>query len=205
MNSASGRKGGSKGKKGVGKEPIHDEEEMFRIDIRNSMPEAAIMRSQPTLYAEDWNVPIRNALELSNVDGIAIVQKAQIAQTLRRVGYTRNAVAMLTTQSATQLHMKGYPCKEMHIRIQIQQDDESKEIFVRRYLIQLGFGREVAPRSTGELVDFPQTMTKMVVKAPSFLGWFEESMKGSTFTNIIREWQCHFPSTYQCSQRALAK
>ena len=175
-------------RKGVGKEPIHDEEEMFRIDIRNSMPEAAIMRSQPTLYAEDWNVPIRNALELSNVDGIAIVQKAQIAQTLRRVGYTRNAVAMLTTQSATQLHMKGYPCKEMHIRIQTQQDDEIKEFFVRQYLIQLGFGREVAPRSTGELVDFPQTMTKMVVKAPSFLGWFEESMKGSTFTNIISEY-----------------
>ena len=109
MNSASGREGGSKGKKGAGKDPIHDEEEMFRIDIRNFIPEAALMRSQPTLYAEDWNVPIRSALELSNVDGIAIVQKAQIAQPLRRVGYTRNAVAMLTTQSATQLHMKRIP------------------------------------------------------------------------------------------------
>ena len=129
------RKGAGKSKKGFGKDAPVDEEEIFRQEVRNSLPEAALARMLPQLFADDWTVPIRSPLGISSSDGIAIVSKAQVANVIRQVGYTRNSVGIITTQSASQLYLKGYPCQEMFVRIKVRtEDDEDKELYVRRYI-----------------------------------------------------------------------
>ena len=77
---------------------------------------------------------------------------------LKKVGYTHNKVAILTTQNASQLHLRGYPCQELSVRVRVLPDDgsEPKEVYIRRFLIQLGFGPHVEPKSTGEKVQIPQ-------------------------------------------------
>ena len=129
------RKGAGKSKKGFGKDAPVDEEEIFRQEVRNSLPEAALARMLPQLFADDWTVPIRSPLGISSSDGIAIVSKARVANVIRQVGYTRNSVGIITTQSASQLYLKGYPCQEMFIRIKVRtEDDEDKGLYVRRYI-----------------------------------------------------------------------
>lgn len=115
------------------------DEELFRQEVRNSLPEAALLRMQPELHAEDWNVLIRTCYELNSANGVAIVMKAQVAMVLRQVGYTRNSVAMITTQSPSQLYL--YP---------------SQEIFAHRFLTQ--FGAKPCRHSHEE---FPETMLKL--------------------------------------------
>lgn len=103
------RKGMGKGKKGAGKDIFIDEEELFRQEIKSALPEQAILRMQPVLFESDWNVPIRTSFELSSSPGIAIVMKSQVPNVLRQVGYTQNSVAMVTTQSSSQMYLRGYP------------------------------------------------------------------------------------------------
>lgn len=79
---------------------------------------------QPQLFAEDWRVPARTPFELSSADGVAIVTKAQVANVIRHVGYARNSVGIVTTQSASQLYLKGYPCQEFYARIKVRTDDD---------------------------------------------------------------------------------
>ena len=71
---------------------------------------------------------------------------------LKKVGYTHNKVAILTTQNASQLHLRGYPCQELSVRVSVLPDDgsEPKEVYIRRFLIQLGCGPHVEPKSNGE-------------------------------------------------------
>lgn len=177
------RKGMGKGKKGAGKDTFIDEEELFRQEIKSALPGQAILRMQPVLFESDWNVPTRTSFELSSSPGIAIVMKSQVPNVLRQVGYTQNSVAMITTQSSSQLHLRGYPSQELYIRIQIKDESgDSKELLVRRWLTQLGFGKPVEPTGIGEQVNIPECMTKIVIKFASFCGWLPESLKGSTGT-----------------------
>ena len=52
-------------------------------------------RMQPRLFSEDWTVPVRTFAELSALPGIAVVPRAHVPATVRQVGYTRNAVAIV--------------------------------------------------------------------------------------------------------------
>ena len=118
---------------------------------------------QPQLFAEDWSVPARTPFELSSADGVAIVTKAQVANVIRHVGYARNSVGIVTTQSASQLYLKGYPCQEFYARIKVRTDDDvEKEHHVQ------------------------ETHDKMFAKLPAFCGWTNEGMKGSTLSNLIQ-------------------
>ena len=147
-----------KSKKGFGKDAPVDEEEIFRQEVRNSLPEAALARMLPQLFADDWTVPIRSPLGISSSDGIAIVSKAQVANVIRQVGYTRNSVGIITTQSASQLYLKGYPCQEMFVRIKVRtEDDEDKELYVRRYIPHtIMMWKHVQQKTTGEQVTIPE-------------------------------------------------
>ena len=89
------RKGSSKGKKGAERDLVTDPDEAFCLEISSSLPEAAMIRTQPRLFDADWTVPCRNAFELSSEEGVAIANKNQVPAILR-VGYTRNRVAILT-------------------------------------------------------------------------------------------------------------
>ena len=144
-------KGYGKGKKAAQIDVI-DEEEAFKQEIRNALPEAAVLRMMPQLFPDDWSVPVRNPFDMGPSEGVSLVQRSQISMVLKKVGYTHNKVAILTTQNASQLHLRGYPCQELSVRVRVLPDDgsEPKEVYIRRFLIQLGCGPHVEPKSTGE-------------------------------------------------------
>lgn len=80
------------------------------------------------------------------------------------------------------------PSQELYIRIQIKDENgDSKELLVRRWLTQLGFGKPVEPTGVGEQVNIPECMTKIVIKFASFCGWLPESLKGSTVMNLLSQ------------------
>ena len=98
------------------------------------------------------SVPVRNPFDMGPSEGVSLVQRSQISMVLKKVGYTHNKVAILTTQNASQLHLRGYPCQELSVRVRVLPDDgsEPKEVYIRRFLIQLGCGPHVEPKSNGE-------------------------------------------------------
>ena len=79
------RKGSSKGKKGAERDLVTDPDEAFRLEISSSLPEAAMIWTQPGLFDADWTVPCRNAFELSSEEGVAIANKNQVPAILRVV------------------------------------------------------------------------------------------------------------------------
>lgn len=185
MNS---RKGFGKGKKGSSPEYPIDEEQIFRTEILNALPAAAILRQQAQLISEDWSVPVRAALELNSQDGVAVVYKSQLATVLRNVGFTRNCVAILTTQPASQLYLKNYPSQEVWIRVHVRTEEgELKEVSIKRYLIQLGFGRPVQQLTIGREIEISESMIRMTIKLPSWCGWSQEAVKGSTITTLLAQ------------------
>ena len=99
-------KGYGKGKKAAQIDVI-DEEEAFKQEIRNALPEAAVLRMMPQLFPDDWSVPVRNPFDMGPSEGVSLVQRSQISMVLKKVGYTHNKVAILTTQNASQLHLRG--------------------------------------------------------------------------------------------------
>ena len=53
------------------------------------------------------SVPVRNPFDMGPSEGVSLVQRSQISMVLKKVGYTHNKVAILTTQNASQLHLRG--------------------------------------------------------------------------------------------------
>ena len=186
-NAGRAGKGSGKGKQGK-PQPSVDPEENFYEDIRSSLPQAAVERMQPKLFSEDWSVPVRSSHELSSQPGIAVMPRALVPHALRQVGYTRNAVAILTTQSAVQMNLRGYPCETVYCRFQVlTEDGEYKEAQVQRHLIQLGFADRVSMTPLGDRIDMPQTMLKGVIKLPSCFGWTSETIRGSTISQVLSQ------------------
>ena len=180
-------KGQNKGKQGKVSSPSENEDSFFD-DIRASLSQAALQRMQPRLFSEDWSVPVRSAHELSSQPGVAVIPRNLVPSALRQVGYTRNPVAILTTQTAAQMNMRGYPCESILCRFAVLTDDGvRKEIQVQRQLIQLGFGAPVTMLPIGDRIDMPQTMLKAVVKLPSAFGWTADTIRGNTISNLLSQ------------------
>lgn len=119
---------------------------------------------------------------------MAVVYKSQLATVLRNVGFTRNCVAILTTQPASQLYLKNYPSQEVWIRVHVRTEKgELKEVSIKRFLIQLGFGRPVQQLTIGKEIEIPESMIRMTVKLPSWCGWSPEAVKGSTITTLLAQ------------------
>ena len=186
-------KGHGKSKKGMQVAAI-DEEQLFKQEIRNALPQAVFLRMMPQFYPEDWTVPVRNPFDMSATEGVSLRQTVSGAtparfMVLEQVGYTHNRVAILTTQNVSQLHLLGYPCQELSIRVLVLPDDGSgpKEVYIRRFLIQLGFGPHVELKSAGERAQLPETMVKLVAKLPVFFGWTPDCVRGSALTRPISQ------------------
>lgn len=102
----------------------------------------------PELFDADWTAQnLRNVTcELTSLPGKAIAPKSQIAMALRQVGYTRNPVAIKTTQSASQLHLKGCPCQELVGRIKIHVDNEEPRFSSDGILYSLVLVQRLSPQ-----------------------------------------------------------
>ena len=168
-------KGRGKHNKGI---QYADEQQQFSDAIMAAMPIAARNRMHPRLLAEEWTAPVVIFTELSSKGGVSIVYKADIPSVLQKVGYTQNATAMVTTQSAQQLGLRAYPCDSITCTLAIQDNDETKHVTVQRFLIQLGFGPKVCKAAIGELVSLTNTMCKVVLRMPPGFGWTPDMVNG---------------------------
>ena len=109
---------------------------------------------------------------------------------------------MLCAQTAAQMNLKSYPCEEVQCRFQVRTEDgETKEVYVKRHLIQLGFGDPVTMQCLGDRLDLPQTMLKAVVKLPSCYGWTPETIRGNTISTLLAQHiDIHGVESLQCRE-----
>ena len=176
-------KGNGKGK-AYNEQQVH--EELFLAEVRSAMPEAARMRLVPKLVQEEWSATVRRCDDLGNQGGVAVVYKEFLPSVLRAVGYTHQPTAILMTQPASQLGLRGYECCEVHCTILVRDDEgNQQQVCVKRHLIQLGFGSPVLRQATGDVVSIPMAMHKMVVKLPTSYGWGPEACTGSSLTTLL--------------------
>ena len=72
-----------------------------------------------------------------------------------------------------------------------EDDGTEKSIFVRRHLVQLGFGKPVTQNVAGDLVYIPTHMHKIVVTLPSLFGWGPEACNARTVAKFLEQ---HIPA-----------
>ena len=174
-----GGKGKQKGKKGKQEPsfvptsvPPQDTSEDIRNAVQAVLPEAARLRMQSELLASEWDVPIYPWQVLSKKDGVALVPRSAIAQTLEQVGYTAHKVAILITEPPERFGLYGYHKEHVRIRIlAINEDGDKVETSVMRFLVQVGFGPHVQQVMEGPQAQMFFTQKKMTGKMPEALGW----------------------------------
>lgn len=150
------------------------QEEMFRNAIKDAMPLCQKQQSADWSHARvvpaEWKSPVLHHSEMTSAGGICSASKQCIPDLLRQIGYTQAPTAMLCTQHPQELGLRGYPVQEQTCTFQVREDDGTeKSIFVRRHLVQLGFGKPVTQNVAGDLVYIPTHMHKIVVTLPSLL------------------------------------
>ena len=177
-------KGKSKQGQSMAQEP--DYNALFLQEVRDAMPEAARIAMLPQLSPTEWSAPVEMSDELNHTGGIAAVQKADVPNVLRNVGYTREPTAMLVTQHPAQIGMRGYDAQSVRCVFRVREDDGStKELVVSRFLVQLGFGTPVAQQAHGELVSVPVCMHKVTIKMPACFGWTTDMVTGTTIARVL--------------------
>ena len=180
-------RGSAKGKQtqytGKGKHNNDESEEMFHMQVRMALRDAAKHRLMPMLLQEEWSGPIRQYHELKASGGIAAIHKEHVPAVLMAVEYTMQPTAILTTQSPQQLGLRGYASTEVQCTFRVFADDGvGKDILVKRYLVQLGFGEVVTRSVVGVQVAVPTTMHRITLKIPKIFGWTEDACSGTTCT-----------------------
>lgn len=197
QHAANGNGGGGKGGKGgkgfsKGSIQPEDPEVAYQSAIREAMRLAARQRLQPQLVAEEWSVPTVTAQDLNHRGGVALCYKADLPETLRRVGYTLEPCAVLLTQDPVQLGLKGYKFESVQFTVRVRDDDgRLKPVSLERFLVQLGFGDAVRQTATGDIiVQLPTCMHKFVAKFPSLHGWQPEMITGTTVSKLLEK---HLP------------
>ena len=81
--------------------------------IQAALPQAAVLRSQSTLDSAEWNAPTVSPQLLDHRGGIALTPPRMIPETLWKVGFTTMPTAILTSQPAQDLGMKGFPQQQV--------------------------------------------------------------------------------------------
>eukprot|EP00971_Amphidinium_carterae_P319343 6347023-Amphidinium_carterae.1 len=133
---ASKGKGKQKGK------PEPEATDSFEASVLSALPAAAHRRLEPRLLQSEWSVVTCQASSMAP-GRIAFVPKSQLVQVLRLVGETALPTAIVTTQPAHELHLRGYKSQVVVCTI-LQHDDAPTEgEQVRKFVTQVGFGTPV--------------------------------------------------------------
>ena len=175
-------------------------ERSFREQMQSALP-VHLSSCAPKLVQEEWDSKVVDSKDLSAFGGVALVAKRDLPTVVARVGQTKRAVAVVTSQPAHDLYMPAAHCKEIFCSIWIQGDSGLTKISVRRFLIQLGMDvqKQVA-MNTQDLDTIHEniTMHKVVLRFDPVAGWDPKqlravivsdylmlSMPQSAFSNII--------------------
>jgi hypothetical protein len=117
---------------------------------------------------------------------VAIVKKAEVPGVLRRVGQALRATAMVTSQPAWELHMKGYASEEVYCTLQVTRfEGGTGYVDAKKWLTQLSFHGRVAMRTQGLTeVKEVRTLVKMVLRFDEAQGW--SAIRGTNVADYLR-------------------
>ena len=144
-----------------------------RAEVLESIPAHMQHRLLSTLIQSEWSVPIKLEHELDAPGGIALVRKVMVPQVLRSVGSTFRATAMLTSQPAWELGMRGYDSAAVTCTIQyVDETGQARLKETRKWLTQLGIEATVSMATSGlKMISQVITMHKVVIKFDATAGW----------------------------------
>ena len=182
-----GPKGARKGKNsGKGKPMLVESLEPSADDLvqLSALPEAALLRQQPQLDPNEWSTCVSHWQNLSPSGGIAICPRAFIPQVLQQIAWTKEPVGILTSENPDALGLRGFPRQEVFCTYSVMSDGaQRKNIQVRKWLTQLGYGQPVTQRMFGPTVQLYHSMKEMVIKFSPHHDWPIQKMPA----NIILE------------------
>ena len=150
-------------------EPSHEDLVQQVISV---LPEAALMRQQPQLDPSEWSTRACDWQNLDSSGGLSICPKIHIPQVLQQVGWTKEPVGILTSECPDTLGLRGFPRQEVFCTYSIMADGaHRKNVQVRKWLIQLGYGQFVIQKMFGPTVQLYSTMKEMVLKVSPHHDW----------------------------------
>lgn len=103
-----------------------DPAEEIREEVRAVIPEAALLCSQSSLIQDERDVPIFPFQPLTKQDGVALVPRRELADVIKRVGFTAQRAAMLLTERPEKLGLAGYRKEHMRVRLLALNEDGEK-------------------------------------------------------------------------------
>ena len=182
MHGNGGSKGSKKGKAGgkgksnkgmvVSQEILEPTQEDLIQQVLTVMPEAALMRQQPQLDPNEWSTRTCHWQNLNSSGGISICPKLHIAQVLQQIGWTKKPVAIVTSENPDSLGLRGFPRQEIFCTYSVMASDaQRKDVQVRKWLTQLGYGAAVTQNMYGPAVQLYSTMKEMVIKFSPCHDW----------------------------------
>eukprot|EP00972_Heterocapsa_arctica_P086984 12821351-Heterocapsa_arctica.AAC.1 len=146
----------------------------YAEDVRVALPEAAQLRAQPALMAEEWSAEVVPFQHLTSKGGVAILPKAALPEVLARVGYTAKPTAVLMVQDPDEVGLVAYPRAKVVCTLSVvAQGGERMNVQAQRWLVQLGFADMVKRVVEGEAVEVSLHMIRMVAKFSTRRGWPE--------------------------------
>eukprot|EP00971_Amphidinium_carterae_P207551 4118222-Amphidinium_carterae.1 len=154
------------------------------------LPEAARLRSQPTLLQDEWTATCMHPQQLTQAGGVAICPEHMVADVVAAVGTTNHATAILHSKPARDLGLVAYPSRKVTFNMYVP--DAAEVIRVTRHLTQLSITGEVQQHVEGPLLSAGQTNHKLTVAfAEEFWaspitssmvsGWLLERIPEATF------------------------
>ena len=150
-------------------EPSHEDLVQQVISV---LPEAALMRQQPQLDPTEWSTRVCHWQNLDSSGGLSICPKIHIPQVLQQVGWTKEPVGILTSECPDTLGLRGFPRQEVFCTYSIMADGaQRKNVQVRKWLVQLGYGQFVIQKMFGPTVQLYSTMKEMVLKFSPHHDW----------------------------------
>ncbi|CAK0812995.1 unnamed protein product [Prorocentrum cordatum] len=120
-----GRSGKGKGGKMKGKYRGRNEEKEAEAEAQRRTEEeeaaewASLQRRRPALFADEWNVAVCSAEDLTRAGGVAMACETGVGQVLVRVEPTLRPTAILTTRPLRELGCKGYSSTLVTFNMQV--------------------------------------------------------------------------------------
>ena len=147
-----------------------------QLDVRQqvllALPDAARLRAQSTLIESEWSVPVVPWQSLGKGDGIAVIPKQFLAEVIRKIGFSGKSIAAVLTQDPDSLGLLGYDRQFLRMNLSTMGPGGDRVITsVKRYVVQLGWGKAVEQVMQGEEVSMIFTMARFTCKMPEALGW----------------------------------
>jgi hypothetical protein len=143
-------------------EPSHED---LVQQVKSVLPEAALMRQQPQLGPNEWSTRVCHWQGLDSSGGLSICQNNHIPQVLQQVGWTKEPVGILTSECPDTLGLRGFLRQEVFCTYSIMADGaQRKNVQVRKWLTQLGYGKFVIQKMFGPTVQLYSTMKEMVIQ-----------------------------------------